>query len=66
MVINGAPSDWVHVISDVPQGSVLYPVFFTIIYINDKDLCLASKNAKFAYDAKLGIDALNKVVEQRL
>ena len=54
-VQNGSFSDWAHVISGVPQGSVLGPLAF-IIFINDLDTCteLISIMNKFADDTKLG------------
>ena len=51
--INGAISDFLPVISGVPQGSILCPMLF-IIYINDLPLSITSSNILlFADDAKL-------------
>ena len=52
VVLNGAKSDWSHVKSGVPQGSVLGPILFTI-YINDIDCNITSNLLKFADDTKL-------------
>ena len=56
VVINGEASEWADVTSGVPQGSVLGPLLF-LIYINDIDIGLSSRIAKFADDTKLGINA---------
>ena len=65
VVINGEASEWAHITSGVPQGSVLGPLLF-IIYINDIDIGLTSKLAKFADDTKLGINAADEVAIQGL
>jgi hypothetical protein len=52
VVINGHYSNWVNVISGVPQGSVLGPLLF-VIYINDIDCNLRNLLLKFADDTKL-------------
>ena len=50
--INGASSEPVNVISGVPQGSVLGPIFF-LIYINDLPDTIAAIIKLFADDAKV-------------
>jgi len=52
VVINGTNSDWISVLSGVPQGSVLGPILF-IIYINDLDENIKNAIFKFADDTKL-------------
>ena len=52
VVLSGVNSTWKQVTSGVPQGSVLGPLLF-ISYINDIDVGLTSKIAKFADDTKL-------------
>ena len=53
VVVDGQSSGWSSVTSGVPQGSVLGPLLF-IIYINDVDVGMVSRIAKFADDTKLG------------
>jgi hypothetical protein len=50
--VEGESSSWLNVLSDVPQGSVLGPLFF-IIYINDLPEVVHNHIALFADDAKL-------------
>ena len=49
VIVNNVTSDWIPVISGVPQGSVLGPCLF-VIYINDIDDAVSSKILKFADD----------------
>ena len=52
VVLNGSVSKWLHVLSGVPQGSILGPLLF-IILINDIDNGIVNKLLKFADDAEL-------------
>ena len=49
VVINGTESDYVHVISGVPQGTVLGPLMF-LLYINDISENISSSIRLFADD----------------
>ena len=62
VIVNNVTSDWIPVISGVPQGSVLGPCLF-VIYINDIDDAVSSKILKFADDTK--ITASISSVEER-
>src|SRR6218665_3453577 len=57
--IRGAFSEWMGVISGVPQGSVLGPLLF-IIFINCIDKGVLSKISKFADDTKLCKDVVTE------
>ena len=63
-VLNGSFSDWLTVLSGVPQGSVLGPLLF-VIFINDIDSCsdLIAVLLKFADDTKIGNGV--RTLEQR-
>ena len=54
VVIDGSFSDWLPVISGVPQGSIVGPIMF-LVYINDAPdyICSSSTIALFADDSKL-------------
>ena len=54
VVIDGSFSDWLPVISGVPQGSILGPIMF-LVYINDAPdyICSSSTIALFTDDSKL-------------
>ena len=52
VIVNNATSDWLPVLSGVPQGSVLGPCLF-VIYINDIDDTVSSKILKFADDTNI-------------
>ena len=54
MAVSGRMSCWEDVSGRIPQGSVLGPLLFIIIYINDLDNGVKSNLSKFADDIKLG------------
>ena len=50
--VNGSYCSWVHVLSGVPQGSVLGPLLF-LLYVNDLPDWIKSSIKMFADDRKL-------------
>ena len=52
VIVNSEISNWKSVLSGVPQGSVLGPIFF-LIYVNDLEDDISSKVLKFADDTKI-------------
>ena len=52
VILNGGTSDWLPVLSGIPQGSVLGSCLF-LTYINDIDLNIFGEMLKFADDTKV-------------
>jgi len=52
VVIRGTLSDWISVLSGIPQGSVLGPILF-LVYINDLDYGVRNWILKFADDTQI-------------
>ena len=50
VIVNGAKSDWAPVLSGVPQGTVLGPLFFFSLYINYISTDIDSEIRLFADD----------------
>ena len=59
--VDGVYSEWAHVKSGVPQGSVLGPILF-VLYINDMPKVVENTCKLFADDAKLSGKATNSVI----
>ena len=49
ILLNGLASSWSPILADIPQGSILVPLFF-LIYINDLSHNLSSTANLFADD----------------
>ena len=58
VVVNGIKSDWVPVVSGVPQGTVLGPLLFSF-YINDISADIESEIRLFADDCLLSLCLLS-------
>lgn len=65
MEIRGKHSQWISILSGVPQGSVLGPLLF-IIFINDIDKDIIAKISKFADDTKLCHKIENEIEAEKL
>ena len=61
----GGSSDWKHITSGVPQGSILGPILF-LIFVNDMPECVSSTAKLFADDTKLYREILKPDDCQRL
>ena len=57
--VNGSLSDWLQVLSGVPQGSVLGPLLF-LLYVNDLPDWIKAEIKMFADDTKLWTRICNK------
>ena len=62
VVVDGVNSDWLPVVSGVPQGSILGPLVF-VLYINDlPSIAQHTKIALFADEAKCYLDVQLPIV----
>jgi len=52
VAFGGEESDWMEVISGVPQGSMLGPILFTV-FVNDLNGDVVNRVWKFADDVKM-------------
>ena len=65
VIVDGEISNWKSVLSGVPQGSVLDPILF-LIYINDLEDDISSKELNFADDTKVFRKVTNYTDKQSL
>jgi len=66
VVVNGVQSSWFPVLSGVPQGTVLGPLLFFLIYINDIVLGTDSEIRLFADDCILYTQIRNSCYSESL
>ena len=52
VLLNGSPSDWEAVVSGVPQGTIMGPIFF-LLFVNDVPNTLNCNVMLFADDTQL-------------
>ena len=66
VMVNDTFSNWSHVVSGIPQGSVLGPILFTI-FINDIPVDISSCIKIFADDTKVYNNAhLSHIIQSDL
>ena len=65
VIVDGEISNWKPVLSGVPHGSILGTILF-LIYINDLEDDISSKELKFADDTTLFRKATNDTDKQSL
>ena len=65
VIVDGEISNWISVLSGVPQGSVLGPILF-LVYINDLEDDISSKVLTFADYTKVFRNVINDTDKQSL